>query len=44
VRDEDAARNLAVDRYDNMRKLQEQPVVTHNPVLPDMQSPVAPPP
>src|SRR5204863_1636668 len=44
VRDEDAARNLAIDRYDNMRKLQEQPVVTHNPLLPDMQSPVAPPP
>jgi general secretion pathway protein D len=44
VRDEDAARTLAVDRYDSMRRLQEQPVVTHNPLLPDMQSPVAPPP
>jgi general secretion pathway protein D len=43
IRDEDAARSLAVDRYDAMRKLQEQPVVPPSAVLPDMPSPVAPP-
>lgn len=43
VRDEDAARRLAVDRYDAMRKLQEQPVVPPSSVLPDMPGPVAPP-
>jgi general secretion pathway protein D len=44
VRDEDAARNLAIDRYDNMRKLQEAPVVPPSSVLPDMPSPKAPAP
>jgi general secretion pathway protein D len=44
VRDEDAARNLAVDRYDNMRRLQEQSGLPPSAVLPDMPSPVAPPP
>ncbi|HZE61076.1 MAG TPA: type II secretion system secretin GspD [Burkholderiales bacterium] len=44
VRDEDAARVLAVDRYDAMRRLQEQPVVPPSAVMPDMPSPVAPPP
>ena len=43
VRDEDAARSLAVGRYDAMRKLQEQPAVPPSSVLPDMPSPVAPP-
>ena len=43
VRDEDAARKLAVDRYDNMRKLEEQSVLPPSSVLPDMPSPVAPP-
>src|SRR6185369_8581979 len=43
VRDEDAARSLTVERYDALRKLQEQPVVPPSAVLPDMPSPVAPP-
>src|SRR3954471_18447386 len=44
VRDEDAARGLAIDRYDNMRRLQEQSVLPPSSVLPDMPAPVAPPP
>jgi general secretion pathway protein D len=43
VRDEDTARSLTIDRYDALRKLQEQPVVPPSIVLPDMPSPVAPP-
>jgi general secretion pathway protein D len=43
VRDEDAARSLTIDRYDALRKLQQQPVVPPSSVLPDMPSPVAPP-
>jgi general secretion pathway protein D len=43
VRDEDAARSLAIDRYDAMRKLEQQPVVPPSSVLPDMPPPVAPP-
>jgi general secretion pathway protein D len=43
VRDEDAARNLAVDRYDNMRNLQEKSGLPPSSVLPEMPSPVAPP-
>ncbi|HYL89388.1 MAG TPA: type II secretion system secretin GspD [Burkholderiales bacterium] len=43
VRDEDAARTLAVDRYDAMRNLQQQQVLPPSSILPDMPSPVAPP-
>ena len=43
VRDEDAARTVAVDRYDNMRRLQEGSGLPPSSVLPDMPSPVAPP-
>jgi len=44
VRDESDARSLAVDRYDNMRRLESVTVPAPHPVLPDMQPPVAPPP
>jgi general secretion pathway protein D len=44
VRDEADARSLAVDRYDNMRRLEEITAPARSPVLPDMQPPVAPPP
>ncbi|TMG77530.1 MAG: type II secretion system protein GspD, partial [Betaproteobacteria bacterium] len=43
VRDEDAARNLAIDRYDAMRTLQQQQQLPPSSVLPEMPSPVAPP-
>ncbi|TMH63467.1 MAG: hypothetical protein E6H57_17090, partial [Betaproteobacteria bacterium] len=44
VRDESQAQSLAVDRYDNMRRLEEVTVPPPHPVLPPMQPPVAPPP
>jgi general secretion pathway protein D len=44
VRDESDARSLAVDRYDNMRRLESITAPPPHPVLPDMQPPVAPPP
>ena len=43
VRDESDARGLVVDRYDNMRRLEEITVPPPHPVLPDMQPPVVPP-
>jgi general secretion pathway protein D len=43
VRDEDAARSLAVDRYDAMRKLEQNQQLPPSSVLPEMPSPVAPP-
>ena len=43
VRDEDAARNLAIDRYDAMRTLQQNQQLPPSTVLPEMPSPVAPP-
>jgi general secretion pathway protein D len=43
VRDEDAARNLAIDRYDTMRTLQQNQQLPPSSVLPEMPSPVAPP-
>jgi general secretion pathway protein D len=43
VRDESDARSLAVDRYDNMRRLEEVTSPAPHPVLPNMQGPVAPP-
>src|SRR6185295_12974518 len=42
VRDEDAARSLAVDRYDAMRTLQQNQQLPPSTVLPEMPSPVAP--
>ena len=44
VRDESDARSLAVDRYDNMRRLEETSAPAPSAVLPNMQPPVAPPP
>jgi general secretion pathway protein D len=44
VRDEADARTFAVDRYDNMRRLESVTAPAPHPVLPDMQPPVAPPP
>src|SRR5438105_617333 len=43
VRDESAASGLAVDRYENMRRLEQTTVPAPSPVLPEMQPPVAPP-
>jgi len=43
VRDEDVARNLAVDRYDAMRRLELNQQLPPSGVLPGMPSPVAPP-
>jgi general secretion pathway protein D len=42
VRDESAAGGLAVDRYDNMRRLEETAAPPRHPVLPDMQPPTLP--
>jgi general secretion pathway protein D len=42
VRDESAAHTLAVDRYDNMRRLEETSVPPPHPILPNLQAPVAP--
>jgi general secretion pathway protein D len=43
VRDESAAHNLTIDRYDYMRRLEEITVPAPHPALPSMQPPVAPP-
>jgi len=43
VRDEHAARSLVVDRYDQMRILEESTRQGRHPVLPDMEPPVVPP-
>ncbi|MGH8635033.1 MAG: type II secretion system secretin GspD [Burkholderiales bacterium] len=43
VRDDAAARSVVVDRYDQMRRLQEGARLSPNPVLPDMEPPVMPP-
>ncbi|HEY5896960.1 MAG TPA: type II secretion system secretin GspD, partial [Burkholderiales bacterium] len=43
VREETDAQRLAVDRYDNMRRLEEVTVPAPHPVLPQMQPPVLPP-
>jgi general secretion pathway protein D len=43
VRDQSEATGLALDRYDNMRRLEETTAPTPNPALPAMQPPVAPP-
>jgi len=43
VREESQATGLAVDRYDYMRRLEQQSAPAPNPALPDMQPPVAPP-
>jgi general secretion pathway protein D len=42
VRDENAARSLAVDRYDQMRSLEESTRQAPHPVLPQMEPPVMP--
>jgi general secretion pathway protein D len=43
VRDETAGRSLVVDRYDQMRMLEESTRQSPHPVLPDMEPPVMPP-
>jgi general secretion pathway protein D len=43
VRDENAARSLVVDRYDQMRILEESTRQERHPVLPSMEPPVMPP-
>jgi general secretion pathway protein D len=43
VRDDTAARSLVIDRYDQMRNLQQGTRQSPHPVLPDMQPPVLPP-
>ena len=43
VRDEGTARSLAVDRYDQMRSLEESTKQSPHPLLPDMPPPVMPP-
>lgn len=43
VRDESAARSLVVDRYDQMRILEESTRQGRHPVLPEMEPPVMPP-
>jgi len=43
VRDEGDARSLAVDRYDNMRRLEQLTSPPPSSVLPDLKPPVAPP-
>jgi general secretion pathway protein D len=43
VRDENAGRSLVVDRYDQMRILEESTRQSPNLVLPDMEPPVMPP-
>jgi general secretion pathway protein D len=42
VRDESAARSLVVDRYDQMRILEESTRQGRHPVLPDMEPPIMP--
>jgi len=43
VRDENAGRSLVVDRYDQMRILEESTTQSPHPVLPEMEPPVMPP-
>jgi general secretion pathway protein D len=43
VRDETAARSLVVDRYDQMRILEESTRLERHPMLPEMEPPVMPP-
>lgn len=43
VRDDTAARSLVIDRYDQMRNLEEGTRQGPHPVLPDLQPPVMPP-
>ena len=43
VRDEQTARSLLVDRYDNMRRLEESSRQEWHPVLPEMPNPQLPP-
>lgn len=43
VRDETAARSLAVDRYDQLRSLEESTKQSPHPVLPQLEPPVMPP-
>ncbi len=43
VRDESAGRSLVVDRYDQMRMLEESTRQRSHPVLPEMEPPVMPP-
>jgi general secretion pathway protein D len=43
VRDETAGRSLVVDRYDQMRILEQSTRQGPHPVLPDMEPPVMPP-
>jgi general secretion pathway protein D len=43
VRDETAARSLVVDRYDQMRSLEESTRQSPHPVLPQFEPPVMPP-
>jgi general secretion pathway protein D len=43
VRDENAARSLAVDRYDQMRMLEESTKQSPHPLLPQFEPPVMPP-
>ncbi|HEY7742935.1 MAG TPA: type II secretion system secretin GspD [Burkholderiales bacterium] len=43
VRDEAAARTLVIDRYDQMRKLEESTKQEPHPILPEYETPVMPP-
>jgi general secretion pathway protein D len=43
VRDENRARVLAVDRYDQMRGMQAETSPGQHPILPDLQAPALPP-
>jgi general secretion pathway protein D len=43
VRDETAARTLVIDRYDQMRKLEEGTKQDWHPMLPQFEPPVMPP-
>jgi general secretion pathway protein D len=43
VRDETAARTLVIDRYDQMRKLEESTKQEPHPILPEYEPPVMPP-
>ncbi|HEY7655423.1 MAG TPA: type II secretion system secretin GspD [Burkholderiales bacterium] len=43
VRDESAARSLVIDRYDQMRMLEEATKQSPHPIIPQMEPPVMPP-
>jgi general secretion pathway protein D len=43
VRDESSARSLVVDRYDQMRMLEEATKQSPHPIIPEMETPVMPP-